>query len=143
MNPPTPPSDDHQNPLVATATLSSTPTKLGRTLKAYSVVAKRVPKKKSSTLKDIAYPPDHENQRVRQEYVEFLARQNPDSRPPSDTATKEFVSRAGVVARLFFVTPPPDPAAYAERREMALDLIFMTDEKYYTLLFRYGLTLVN
>jgi hypothetical protein len=34
------------------------------------------------------------------------------------------VSQAGVVARLFLISPPPDPAAYARNCQLQLDMMF-------------------
>lgn len=116
--------------MAKTAKLSSTPTRLGRSLKAHAVIAKRITKSAQS-LKDTAYPPKHANARVRDAYKDYCQRSRGSDVPPiSEASVNEFVSRVGVVARLFLVSPPPDPAAYARNCQVQLDMMFVTNDRY-------------
>jgi hypothetical protein len=106
--------------MAKTAKLSSTPTHLGRSLKARAVIAKRITKSVQS-LKDTAYPPKHANARVRDAYKDYCQRSHGSDVPPiSEASVNEFVGRVGVVARLFLISPPPDPAAYARKLSSAI-----------------------
>jgi hypothetical protein len=105
--------------MAKTAKLSSTPTRLGRSLKARAVIAKRITKSVQS-LKDTAYPPK-QNARVRDAYKDYCQRSHGSDVPPiSEASVNEFVGRVGVVVRLFLISPPPDPAAYARKLSSAI-----------------------
>jgi hypothetical protein len=68
------------------------------------------------------YPPIHDNAKVRDAYQAIFK--------ASNAAAADFVIHAGLIARLFLISPPPDPSSYAEKRQIALEMMFATTEAY-------------
>jgi hypothetical protein len=117
-----------------TTKLKSTPTKLGRIFKAKQVIDKYVNQSKATpTLKEKSYSQDEVRQRIREDfrvYHETRDIQKSGDKPLSEAFIDNFVGRVALVARLFVLVPPTNPAAHAKSRELQLNLIFTSKERW-------------
>jgi hypothetical protein len=125
-----PQSNDEES---RTTKLKSTPTKLGRIFKAKEVIDKYVNQSKATrTLKEKSYNQDEVRQRVREDFRVYHGThiQKPGDKPLSEASIDNFVGRVALVARLFVLVPPTDRAAHAKSRELQLNLIFTSKERW-------------
>ena len=68
------------------------------------------------------YPSIHDNAKISDAYQTIFK--------AYDAATADFVIHADLIARLFLISPPPDPSSYAEKRQIALEMMFIITEAY-------------